>query len=95
MDNIVGYTYRAENYTPAGMIAHLPTGEGEPFDGWALGEGINLDPNENIREIAFSFGVDLADPYSFNSDDFPKPIFADEVDVDTFIGQWDENGDFI
>lgn len=73
---IIGYTYQAEHWTPEAAVAALPTGEGQAFDGWAIAPGYGyVDPNVNIREIALAFGIDIDDEHSFDSDDFPKPIY--------------------
>lgn len=80
--DIVGYMYAADIYCPDCIIDALPTGEGEKFDGWKLAEGVDMSTEANLDEIAAAFGIDRADEYSFDSDHFPKVIFADSVDND-------------
>jgi hypothetical protein len=81
---IVGYTYRDENYTPAGILAALPTGIGEEFDGWGDASVPPLSTEENLNGIAHAFGIDRQDESSFDSGDFPKVIFASEVEEDDY-----------
>lgn len=81
--DIVGYIYKAEQYTPEGVIAALATGPGQDFDGWALAEGSDpLSPEENLDEIAAAFGIDRHDEHTYDSDHFPKVIFASQVEDD-------------
>ena len=89
---IVGYTYRAENYTPAGIITALPTGEGEQFDGW--GDATRtMGAEEFLDGIAQAFGIDRQEEYSFDSNDFPKVIFASQVE-DEELGM-DADGSYV
>ncbi|QQO39607.1 hypothetical protein SEA_WHEELIE_98 [Microbacterium phage Wheelie] len=74
MFDIVGYTYKAEHYTPDGVIAALATGPGQDFDGWALGDGVNMSVEDNLNELAAAFGIDRADETSFDTDYFPKVV---------------------
>jgi hypothetical protein len=84
--DIVGYTYNADIYCPACIIAALPTGEGGAFDGWALGKGTTMATEDNLNEIAFAFGIDRKDETTFDSGDFPKVIFASQVEEPTNCG---------
>lgn len=81
---IVGYTYAADTYCWGEcVIQALLTGDGERFDGWALAAGADpMSTEDNLTEIAMAFGIDRMDEYSFDSDEFPKVIFADSVDSD-------------
>lgn len=78
--DVAGYVYAAELRCPDCTIAALPTGEGEPFDGWKLTEGVRMTPEDNLREIAYAFGIDYDDPSSYDSGDFPKPVFSSDLD---------------
>ena len=52
LDDVVGYTFRADHYCPPCTIAVLPTGPGEAFDGWALAPGAQpMTPEENLDEL--------------------------------------------
>ena len=76
---IVGYVYAGEYYCPNDIIDALPTGEGEAFDGWKLADGVRMSTEDNLSEIAVAFGIDRMDESSFDSDDFPKVVFLDQV----------------
>lgn len=79
--DIAGYTYRAENLCPACTIKALPTGEGEAFDGWADATGC-MTAEENLSELAAAFGIDRMDESSYDSGDFPKVVFSDQLEDD-------------
>jgi hypothetical protein len=73
---IVGYMFRADLYTPLGVIAALPTGENEIYDGWGLSPLADDQSTEsNLDEIAYAFGINRNDEYSFDSSEFPKVVF--------------------
>lgn len=72
--DIAGYTYRAEQYTPRGMIeklvkfasVRLPVGEitaETMLDAWAARNNVNRQ-----------------DEMTFDSDEFPKVIFEDQAE---------------
>jgi hypothetical protein len=78
--DIVAYTFNAETLCPRCVIDKLPTGEGQAFDGWALAPGAApMSTEDNLNEIAMAFGIDRQDEYTFDSDDFPKVVFASQV----------------
>lgn len=77
--DIVGYTYQAETLCPGCTIDALPTGEGEAFDGWEDATG-RMSAEENLTELALAFGIDRQDESSYDSDDFPKVVFASSVE---------------
>lgn len=78
--DVAGYTYKAATYCPACMIAALPTGEGQKFDGWKIDPSLYVSPEDNLTELAAAFGIDRMDERSFDSDDFPKVIFVDQTE---------------
>ena len=79
--DIVGYTFQADTYCPEHVIDALPTGEGEAFDGWALAPGADpMSTEDNLSEIASAFGIDRQDEHTFDTDYFPKVIFADQAE---------------
>lgn len=79
--DIVAYTFKADIYCPDCITEVLPTGEGEAFDGWALAEGAPVMSTEaNLNEIAFAFGIDRENEYSFDSDEFPKVVFSSQIE---------------
>lgn len=79
-DDIAGYSYAADIACPSCVVSLLPAGDGEPFDGWALGEGVRMSTEDNLSEIAAAFGIDRMDERSSDSGDFPKVIFASDAD---------------
>ena len=87
MVSINGYTYRAENYCRNCIVGMLPTGEGESFDGWALAKGVRMSTESNLSEIAFAFGIDREDEYTFDSDYFPKVVFSCQLDDEEMCGK--------
>jgi len=76
---IVGYVFNASIYCPGHIIDALPTGEGEAFDGWAVGTLVDMTVEENLDEIAFAFQIERQDEATFDSSEFPKVIFASQV----------------
>lgn len=80
--DVIGYTFQAETLCSSCVIDALPTCEGEAFDGWADVTG-RMGAEENLNELAAAFGIDRMDEHSFDSGDFPKVIFASQVDGDT------------
>lgn len=71
--NIVGYTYRADNYLPGALVEQL-IAEGRLSPG-ARG----MDADEALDQLAAVEGVDREDEYSFDSDEFPKVILFGNV----------------
>lgn len=89
--DIVAYTYKAEQYTPAGVIAALDYDD--DFDGWRLGTGVVMTPEENLDELAAAFGINRQNEHSFDSDVFPKVIFGSSVEPDEeFLN---EHGEYV
>lgn len=86
--DIIGYTYRGENYTPDAIVAQLTTNPGK-----AGGVGAVANPEAHLDLLARLAGIDRQDEHSFDSDEFPKVIFADSVeDGETFM---DEHGKYV
>jgi hypothetical protein len=69
---IVAYTFRADTYAPAAILAALPTGDGELYNA--------AEVETALDELALAFGIDRADECTFDSADFPKVVFASQVD---------------
>lgn len=80
--DIVAYTFNADTYHPWCILDVLPTGPGEAYDGWALAEGFRMSTEDSLSEIAAAFGIDRMDEGSFDSGDFPKVVFAYQVEND-------------
>jgi len=80
-DDVIAYMYRADIYGPECILSQLPTGEGEAFDGWALAPGADPEPVEvSLDVIAQAFGIDRYDETTFDSGDFPKVVFRDQLE---------------
>ena len=85
MVEIIGYTYRADNYTPAALISYMvQIRELSPA-------AIDVRPEEALDQLAGACCVDRDDEYSFDSDDFPKVIlsFCSDADITDFVGYSD------
>lgn len=78
--DIVGYTFNADSYCPPCVVEMLPTGPGQPFDGWKLAPGVHMSTEANLDELAYAFGIDRSDEPTFDSSEFPKVIFASQVE---------------
>jgi hypothetical protein len=84
LTEIVAYTFQAAIFHPHCIVAALPTGEGEEFDGWALAAGADpMSVEDNLSEIAAAFGIERMQEDSFDSGDFPKIVFGSQVEDDT------------
>lgn len=84
---IVGYTFNADIYCPECVVEMLPTGEGEAYDGWALAHGVRMSTEDNLTELALAFGIDRMEERTFDSDEFPKVIFACQVEDPEYCGR--------
>ena len=77
---IVGYTFAAETYCPTHAIFALPTGPGDAFNGWALAaDAVVMCPEDNLDEIAWALGIERAQEDTYDCEDFPKVILAQDV----------------
>jgi hypothetical protein len=69
--DIVGYTFKADNYCPKCVIKKLT-----PY-------GFNSVADDNTEELlnqlALSAHIDREDERSFDSDNFPKVVFRDQA----------------
>lgn len=84
---IVGYTFNVENLHPGCLLASLPTGTGQKFDGWAPAPSVNATVEESLDELAFAFQIDRKREDTFDSAEFPKVIFAEHVQSDEMCGR--------
>jgi len=75
--DIVAYTYQADIYCP-GCIAWMFT---EPD----TGDGVNavqaqwMSTEDILERVAERRGIDYSDPYSYDTDYFPKVVLADQA----------------
>jgi hypothetical protein len=77
---IAGYTYQAENYSPDDMLNLLI--ESIPAnieDAQHYAYGFNTETEELLNEWADNVGVNREDERSFDSGDFPKVIWEDQL----------------
>lgn len=87
----VGYTYRAENFPERAtsndndvLVALLNGQVGKPD--YVLRAAVIIDAmssarttEEILRDLAGPHGIEYDDPQSYDSDDFPKPIYEDQL----------------
>lgn len=71
MIKIAAYTYKADLYCPDHIV--------EQIDGEAPVEDIAGAIEEKLDYIAGMFGIDREDESTFDSGDFPKVAFSDEL----------------
>lgn len=84
---VVGYMYRADLYTPAGII------EAGIQEGWLAPAARGMSAEDALDQAQHTFGIDREDEYSFDSDDFPKVVLDQHVDEgDVFQ---DEHGAYV
>lgn len=68
----IGYTYRADLLCPNCTIEALKAaGIAELYDG---------ADEETIRILANRARIDYSDSWSYDSDDFPKPVLSIDID---------------
>ena len=67
-DTIVGYSFRADIYCPEHIVPALGRGTMPAYAA-----------EEELDAIAAETGIDRGDESSFDSDDFPKVAFRDQV----------------
>jgi hypoxanthine phosphoribosyltransferase len=71
-----GYTYKAENYCPDCIMSVMSGGKVVGSD-----VGYVYDVDKILKFCAAVMGIDYDDEYSYDSDEFPKPIFnTDEIE---------------
>ena len=74
--DIAGYTWQAENYRPADLIAAMvASGELSPA-------ARDMDVEHVLDQHAGALAIDRMDERSFDSDEFPKVIFWSQVTDD-------------
>lgn len=74
--DIAGYTYNAENWTPVALIeALVAAGELSPA-------ARDMSAEDVLDQHAGALAIDRSDERSFDSSEFPKVIFWDQVDME-------------
>lgn len=79
--DIVAYTYRADLYCPECIV---------DVAGGILGResAFHLDSTESrLNALAKARGIDREDEATFDSDDFPKVVFRDQVEDENRCGE--------
>lgn len=74
--DIVGYTYKADVYCPEDVVKEVCKNQG------IEGHGLSHIPEEALDLMARFRGIDRYEEKTFDSDDFPKVIFADQDEGD-------------
>jgi hypothetical protein len=74
--DIVGYTFEAEMMCPDCTIERVLAryNDGEPY------EFGSIDPEATLKSLADREGIDYMDLYSYDSDHYPKVVFASQVE---------------
>ena len=90
---ILAYDYRAARFCPDCIISHLM--QNPDYEGWSLGEGLQMSTEQNLTEIAWAFGIDRQDEDTFDSNDFPKVVFADHLNDIQYDEECDDCGEVI
>lgn len=78
-DDVVGYVFRADVLCPPCTVRSA----GQPFDGWAVAPGVRMSVEDNLDEVAAAFGIERHAEHTFDSDDFPKVLFASDAHDET------------
>lgn len=76
MSTLVGYTYKAENYTPDGLRETLIAAN-------IVRPDSPVPIEQTLNVWAMVLHIDREDLYSYDSDDFPKPIYSHQLDPRT------------
>lgn len=75
--DIVAYTFQADLACEDCVVsAVLAIYNG----GWPLAGLGSLDTERTLSELAIDLELDYDDPYSYDSDDYPKPVFRDQLE---------------
>jgi hypothetical protein len=85
--DIVAYTFQAEQLTPEGLIEiMIARGEASPA-------ARDMRVEDALDQIAAANGIDRYDEHTFDSEEFPKVIFASQLEEgETFR---DADGEYV
>lgn len=79
-DEIAAYTYRADRHCAACLIeAMIASGDAAPA-------ARDMPAEDVLDQCAEAMAIDRRDETSFDSDEFPKPVFLDWIDPDDTCG---------
>lgn len=87
-DDIVGYTYKAENYTVLGMRERLIK------DGLLAVAARGMSFDDALHQASEANGFDLDEPESYDTDEWPKPIWSFEAtqeEIESWIAMDDQS----
>jgi hypothetical protein len=76
--DIVGYTFNADIYCPSHIVARLTHNPGDVNYCCAT----IVEPEPHLDLIARIDGINREDESTYDSDEFPKVIFASQVESD-------------
>ena len=75
--SVVAYSYRADIYCPTCIIEQMIR------DGIAAPAARDMATEDALWQCSQAMGIDNSDEYSFDSDEFPKVVFADQTEDDS------------
>jgi hypothetical protein len=81
--DIMGYAYRADLYCPGCIVGLLTTNPGNTGHGTVPADH---DTEVHLNLLARIAGIDRADEHSFDSNDFPKVVFRDQLEGSEHCG---------
>lgn len=81
--DIVGYTYQADIYGPECIVGLVARDLGVEHD--TAGAGFTVE--SALDALASAAAIDRQDERSFDSDDFPKVVFRDQLEPDDRCGE--------
>lgn len=77
--DIIGYTYKADIYCPGCIIGEMIDDYPEQLSQLEIGWN---NTEDDLAAFAKALGIDWENYHSFDTDDFPKVIFADQDEDD-------------
>jgi hypothetical protein len=83
--DIAAFAFQAGLYCPGCIQVVLP--EDPRYDGWAVAQPTMMTAEDNLNEVATAFGINRQDESTFDSDDFPKVVFAGQLEGDEYCGR--------
>lgn len=81
-----GYTYKAENYCAHHALTNLERNLNNPLFNVHVLLALTEDEDAVFEAAAEHMEIDRHNPYSYDSDVFPKPFTAEEADPDEWCG---------
>ncbi len=82
-DDIVAYCYKADLICPTCIAAAVDPGHDQSPDA-------SLSTEAALDKLAEAKEIDRADEYTFDSDDFPKVVFRDQINDDVCGSCWSQ-----